>query len=226
MKKRIKTFISLILLLSVLVTLTSCEILGLGDNSGGKQYTGGLRYESHFYNNREIHWLETFEEAMTAIEHLRAAGNDIPNVYIADYENETVDAKYLFVVNTYKAKRLKDGEEWYDRKLHEVERIEYYGFLESVTIEELEYSYISIHKYVTFGSVKHGEEHEPPVHTAWECKVKLNLDGDPYDICDIIDGTNDYRLGSINYWGVENHNEELPEKFHYNFTRSLTYIGD
>lgn len=226
MKKRIKTFIGMILILSVFASLTSCEILGLGDNNDEKQYTGGFRGGFHFYDHKEIHWVETFEEAMTAIEHLRAAGNDIPNVYIADYENDDVDAKYLFIINTSGAKNLKDGEEWYDRKLKSVDRIEYYGFLESVTIEEIEYTYIDHYKHVVLHCPKHEDEHKPPMHTAWECKVRLNTDYEPYEICDVIDGTNDYRLGSIKYNQIKNHNEELPEKFHYNFTRSLTYIGD
>ena len=227
MKKRIKTFISLILLLSVLVTLTSCEILGLGDNSGSKQYTGGLRYESHFYNNREIHWLETFEEAMTAIEHLRAAGNDIPNVYIADYENETVDAKYLFVVNTYKSKRLKDGEEWYDRKLHEVERIEYYGFLESVTIEQIEYSNVEFYKGIKL-IAKKKDDQEIARLISYECKEETYdyLPNSVYRFCALIDEETGDHFASIHHLMMKNHTEELPETFHEDFIKSLVYIGD
>ena len=123
MEKRIKTVVCLLLLLSVVLSMASCGIFGIGKQNDGKRYTGGFSIESHFYIHREIHWLETFDEAMTAIEHLRAAGNDLPNIYIAGYENETVDAKYLIMVNDYRTPKQKEGEEWYDRKFNKVEKI-------------------------------------------------------------------------------------------------------
>ena len=177
MEKRIKTVVCLLLLLTLVLSMASCGILGIGKQNDGKRYTGGFSIESHFYIHREIHWLETFDEAMTAIEHLRAAGNDLPNIYIAGYENETVDAKYLILVNDYRTPKQKEGEEWYDRKFNKVEKIEYYGFLDKVSIE----------------------------------------------VVDVISGTH---FGGIEYPGVENHKEDLPENFHEDFIKSLVYIGD
>ena len=226
MEKRIKTVVCLLLLLSVVLSMSSCGILGIGKQNDGKRYTGGFSIESHFYIHREIHWLETFDEAMTAIEHLRAAGNDLPNIYIAGYENETVDAKYLILVNDYRTPKQKEGEEWYDRKFNKVEKIEYYGFLDKVSIEELEYSYVKNYKRITFSSYRPNDEHEQLQNISWECMIKNDSAGNPHEICEVVDVISGTHFGGIEYPGVENHKEDLPENFHEDFIKSLVYIGD
>ena len=72
MQKCEKLIISIILLISITLSLASCGLLTTS-NKRPEGYTGGLGpHEPHFYDNMEIHWMETFEEAMEAIEHLEA----------------------------------------------------------------------------------------------------------------------------------------------------------
>ncbi len=225
MEKRIKTVVCLLLLLSVVLSMASCGIFGIGKQNDGKRYTGGFSIESHFYIHREIHWLETFDEAMTAIEHLRAAGNDLPNIYIAGYENETVDAKYLILVNDYRTPKQKEGEEWYDRKFNKVEKIEYYGFLDKVSIEEIEHSYFKNYKHITPVG-EHEDDYTQPLQIHSVCgDTPVNVF--PYGgfNCLVQDKDNGDFVVGMYYHKIENHIEELPESFHEDFVESLVYIG-
>lgn len=151
MKKTTKTIICLILCFAVVFSLASCggimELLTGGNNRNG--YTGGMSWgDPHAYSNVEIYWLETYDEAVTAIEGLKAAGNEIPEGLISDYESDLVDAKYLFVVNTHKIEKRAKDTKWYDHKYKAVDRVEYYGFLDKISIEELEYSETNDYRFV------------------------------------------------------------------------------
>lgn len=150
MKKTTKTIICLILCFAVVFSLASCGVpilLTGGNNRDG--YTGGISWGAPYASiHMEIYWLETYDEAVTALEGLKAAGNEIPEGLISDYESDLVDAKYLFVVDTYKIKKRAKDTKWYDHKYKAVDRVEYYGFLDKISIEELEYSETNDYRFV------------------------------------------------------------------------------
>ena len=240
MKKVIKALICLLIIVSVMLSFASCEVLEYAfvygyaivtniQSHNYDGYTGGLYgLPRSFYTSHEIHWVETFDEAMTVIEHLRAAGNVIPNIYISSYENESVDAKYIFVVNTGNTREQRDGEEWYERKFNFIDQIGYYGFLEPVTIKELEYSRVRQYKCTTLKNTIHEDSHVQPLFISYECKKEnLSYQSDKIEeICYFNDIThNNYCLTSLSYFNVEDHNAELPEDFHEEFIKSLVYIG-
>jgi hypothetical protein len=151
MKKLGKVAVTLLLLASLVLSLASCDLIF--PNRHRKGYTGGVLAPSNeqskrFWQTHEVHWVETYEEAMLAIEHLQANGNNV-SARISTYENEYIDAKYFFYINKQGSKGLEKGQTWYDREdIQSTVYVRYLGFLDKVTIEELEYSYY--HRYRTF----------------------------------------------------------------------------
>jgi hypothetical protein len=193
-----------------------------------KGYTGGLRSVVHSDSYREVHWLETFEEAMNAIEHLEAAGNKIPLDAISNYENETVDAKYCFILNTYGTKRLKKGEEWYDRKLVNPMNISYFGFLDKVTIDELEYSYYDSYKTICVGCSDRDVRKRPDtsVELVYEYVSDETGYGGTIYYYDIVEKGTLRRFASMACYNIEDHWSELPADFHEEFPKTIVYIGE
>ena len=141
MSKLKKIFICLLLIIATAVSMSSCNLLTHYLRKG--DYTGGLHVpdRNHYFAITEVHWVETYEEAILAIEHLKAAGNKV-KACISTYENEYVDAKYVFRIYKDGSKKLEKGQKWYDREgLRSTVIVDYIGFLDKITIEELEYSY-------------------------------------------------------------------------------------
>ena len=141
MKKFKKIFICIFLIIATAVSMSSCNLFTHYRRKG--DYTGGLHVpdRSHYFASTEVHWVETYEEAMLAIEHLQAAGNKV-KAFISTYENEHVDAKYVFRIHKDGSKKLEKGQMWYDREeIRSTVIVDYIGFLDKITIEELEYSY-------------------------------------------------------------------------------------
>ncbi len=218
MRKFIKALACLTVCFSVLTSLLSCGLFA----SDKRSYTGGFLEEPHFYSNTEIYWVETFEEAMIAIEHLAACGNEIPNKLISSYENDEVDAKYCFMFDTYRAEKPKEGQKWYDRKYSGVS-ITYYGFLEELTIDELEYSYYKWYKGFVLRSASDKE---------------INLSGDipvyfscvPHELCGenkyctVSYGWDDNIIVALHYCKIKPL-EDIPESFYDEFIKSLVLMG-
>ena len=148
MKKFKKTIICLLLIIATAVSMSSCNLLTHYLRKG--DYTGGVHVpdRKHYFTYHEVHWVETYEEAILAIEHLQAAGNKV-KAFISTYENEYVDAKYVFRIHKDGSKKLEKGQMWYDREdIQFTVIVDYVGFLDKITIEELEYSYFD--KYRSF----------------------------------------------------------------------------
>ena len=151
MKNFIKNAICFLLLISVVVSFASCGVM-IYTIRLPEGYTGGSIYynvnRKQFFSYHEVHWVETYEEAMLAIEHLQAAGNKVKAI-LSTYENEYVDAKYCFEIEKFRSEKLEKGQMWYDRKgIQSVVTVRYVGFLDEMTIEELEYTYFE--SYRTF----------------------------------------------------------------------------
>ena len=227
--RKIKNVItSLMLCIAIALSFSSCNTL-FNSKSRPDGYTGGFKQEgykqaAHFYGTNEIHWLETFEEAMEAIRHLKAAGNEIPYGVISSYENESVDAKYCFILKTYNSKRLKRGQEWYDReRLGNVE-IRYYGFLDKVTIEELEYSYIGAYRAIGMRSKANAKidlSGNVPVYFSCGSHSAFN-----HRWCKISCDNFENRFATLNYYNISPVEENMPENFYDDFLKTLALICD
>ena len=235
MKKMTKIVISLLLLVSIAFSFASCELLHKRNNESGRKYTGGFHIEDDFYDNIEIHWVETFEEAMMAIEHLEATGITFLKTAISSYENETVDAKYCFVLDTYKSKRLKKGQEWYDREGLRGASVCYYGFLDKVTIEKIEYSWCSSYRHFTV-AIRSDEKRSADnlVHKCSEIedhKVFFEenslfaLHEDRVNCWGVIKSSNS-RILEIEYNLIDDHLAVLPADFHDVFLKTIVVIGE
>lgn len=233
-----RRFAVCLLCFALLLSATSCDIKekivgGIADwvrshenYQNPEGYTGGFLMESDFYMGQEIHWVETFEEATYIIEQLEAYGNEVPNYLISSYENETVDAKYCFIVNTNKTIRQNKGEEWYQRKFKRIEAIRYYAFLENISIDELERSYIFSYRSMELIS-KYGKNYFDDVeieNLIYDCEDHNR----EFHMCNIKQGYSDDTVAVVYqryYDENENLHEELPENFHDEFLKSLVAIG-
>ena len=220
MKKFSKTIICFLLLISVMVSFASCGIM-IYTVKLPKGYTGGIPIytnRKHYFTYHEVHWVETYEEAMLAIEHLQAAGNKV-KAFLSTYENEHVDAKYVFRINKRKSKKLEKGQMWYDREeIQSTVIVDYIGFLDKITIEELEYSYF--HKYRSFAISDASDAFDPTADVDYLYsdssadtfmfvqggKVKMIFDTYNIDAKDLV--------------------ETLVPDFRADFPKSIVYIGE
>lgn len=228
MKNLKRILISLLLLISILLSLVSCKTV-LRALKGPVGTVHDLRYA-----DTEIHWVETLEETLLAIEHLEAAGNKISRDILSSYDNEAIDVKYCFKLDTYGSKRLKKGQEWYDREGLSSVRVIYMAFLEEVSTEDALGLYISDYKYKSF--TVHIEESNQPYslanlsyvcpecHTIEDNELLYLLENK--NMCFVVMENANIRVARIIYNEMENHTDELPENFHEEFIKTLFYIGE
>lgn len=173
-------------------------------------------------SNVEYYWVETFDEAMTIIETLRSYGNEIPRRVISDYENEAVDAKYCFTVDTTDTPRQKKGEEWYQRKFAAIKDIAYYGFLGEISIENVDpYRY-----NIALSTRTLPLDFVAPEQVICVCKSTLESDMDAEYKCYFTRGDDGSFLVAAVYRRMESHLADLPESFHDDFAGSLVYLVD
>lgn len=234
MKKTMKALVCFLIVFSMVLTLSGCEILGglamiAYSNiaySNEQRYTGGFSRPIAYYHVADIYWIESFDDAMSAIEHLRAAGNDIPNTYISSYENDVVDAKYLFILDKQGMSKEEKQKTWYDRKYTVLVQISYYGFLDEVTVEELEYSYVELYRHVLLHGPRQKDYTPQNAAIVYEYKNEIDSAGVVKEYCYLITEKDEDHIGKIEFEKMEDHNAELPENFHEDFINSLVYIGD
>ena len=231
--KRLKNLLSVILCLSFIFSAASCTIL---DKIRGVEYvpehpsgyTGGLSMESHEREITEVHWVETYDEAMYIIEQLKAYGNEFSERLISSYENETVDAKYCFLLDISKTGRQKVGEEWYQRKFKSV-GIGYYAFLDDISIEELEYSYYWSYRCFAIHIMLYRQYDfcEMSKNMIFECENDGVDSSIYYDDCTCLlnNAETGVTVAGLNYYNFTNHYDELPENFHEEFLKSLVVVG-
>ena len=233
MKKILKALMCMLVIGAIAMSFISCAIINVfvrdqDDPSKKTGYTaGGLKEgEPHKYAHLEYHWVETYDEVVEIIEALKASGNKIPNNYIPKYDNDVIDAKYVFIVNNSGTPNKKAGEEWYSRKFNRIEAIGYFGFLEKVSIEKLEFS--SYDRYRCIWFISHVDVNYSPIENMeYDCRYDDNLKIRYCEISSTLyhSGRDDF-IGNIYYENIANHNVELPENFHEDFINSLVYIGD
>ena len=242
-----KPLVSILLLASIILSLTACHNkLQESDQEAGhsktcecmphpqKGYTGGFHLMSLDYYHTEIHWVETFEEAMVAIEHLEAAGNRIDRTVISSYENEAIDVKYAFLLDLTGCKHLEEGKEWYDREQCKSIRVKYIAFLNPITIERLERDEINYLKHIEIGR---GETvFDSAEDFSYACIECNNVDNERWaiqmkeaeeEMCYVTRTTivKTCITAVILYNLIDNHTEMLPENFHEDFAKTVVHIG-
>ena len=141
MKKTVKLISALLVLVLSVTALSSCGLYFSFSGYPPKGYTGGFGISPG--QRVEYHWVETYEEVQAAIELLSSHGSTFYKSAFFNYDGELFDTKYCFEF-CGKMESVEKGSNPFDRKI-ELVVIRAYGFLEDVTIEELEYSYV--HSY-------------------------------------------------------------------------------
>ena len=155
MIKTFKICISIILCLAMVLSLASCDLISeirrelfgypsvkpgqfTGHSPVPEGYTGGLQSNVNFHSDYGIHWLETYEEVLAAVELLKAHGSIIKPAVGVDIE-EVFDVKWCFIYQRNMAEQLVEGANFFDRKIDNGSFV-CYIFRMDVTIDELIYS--------------------------------------------------------------------------------------
>ena len=163
MKKTLKILLCFIICFSVLLSMISCDFVGLSKlirniviskingPSRPEGYTGGFPMESHFVSSHEFCWFETYDELMEALNRTRAYGTKIPITPYFDCEEEYgVDIKFCVVIPWKYTKDLDEGKDCFDQYISEDSlSIDAFVFFDEVSIDELIFStyssYSSLH---------------------------------------------------------------------------------
>ena len=189
MNKTGKIIISFLLLFAIVTLLSSCDLIapvlskiGLYDKFGGKVeydesfpfpegYTGGVESNYQFHLEYEIKWIETYEEMIDAVTHLRAHGNDVDPIALFDCEEYGYDLKFCVIFSRNKSEALSEGQNYFDRKLANL-TINTYVFFEDVSIDELIYNQVSDYKHVKVGYIKNIHSMLKNPHSNIELSIK------------------------------------------------------
>ena len=121
----------------LMIILSSCGNIWFGTSGFPEGYTGG--FEKSYGPEIEYYWVETYEEALEAINLLKSHGSTFEESVIFTYEGDMFDTKYCFKMSGSRD-YVKFGDNPYDRWAENVE-ITAFGFLENISIDELVYSY-------------------------------------------------------------------------------------
>ena len=106
-------------------------------------WTGGFGQINVFFD-LEYWWIETYDELLIAIEKLNSHGSTFANKCVLDYDGDLFDVKYCVYINpnSQNTEQIKFGDDPFDRYASNV-YILTYGFLDDVTVDEINYSYVS-----------------------------------------------------------------------------------
>lgn len=137
-----------------MLALSSCGWIFSRKSIFPEGYTGGfgIPYGSGF----EIYWVETYEEAVDAMNQLKSHGSTFYKTAIFSYEGDLFDTKYYFQFG-HKKDNVKYGDNPYDRWAEDVV-VGSVAFFEDVTIDELVYSNIEDYTYVTCATAHYFDE--------------------------------------------------------------------
>lgn len=237
MQKLFKTTLSVLLCLILLLSAASCELVDKvkeffaydsinynPDHPPG--YTGGFSWPGKRYRSTEIHWVETYEEAEFIIDRLRENGTKLYRSMISSYENDVVDAKYCFLVFMDKNdEKPGKNQAWYDTKRSSV-AVDYYGFLDKISIDELEYSYYERYRVIEMDAFRNDDYafDDTQPNLVIDCDGKGEVTYKEDCLCLIKLEENGQQVATMTYRGIK-HYEDLPENFHDEFLKSLVVIG-
>ena len=194
-----KRIISLCLLLTVFCSallLPSCDTPDDG-NPGNKNpshdlypegYTGGFTHQPGA--NIEYWWVETYEECLEAIELLKSHGSTFKDDTVLTYDGDLFDCKYCFMMTGVtgvgdSTEKIEWGDNPFDRRALNVQ-IKTYAFIDEVTIDEINHSYVSRHKGYWVASsptlflLKDEITEDNVVITEWEKRIDWDKEPNEY----------------------------------------------
>ena len=167
MKNFKKVLISILLLISILFSLVSCDFVSnivdrfTDDPPRGvieydesfpfpKGYTGGVSPNYQVHLDCEVKWLDTYDELKDAVTRLRAHGTEVDPTVLFDCEEYGLDLKFCVISPRYLSEELSEGQGYFDRKLASVS-ISTYVFFEDASIDEIIFDWLlydQSYKYV------------------------------------------------------------------------------
>ena len=149
-----KRIVSAILVIcTLLLSLTSCGAVftfpPLPKMGYPEGYTGGFKNVDD-RSETECWWVETYDELMEAVDLLKSHGSTFRKSIVSDYVGDLYDIKYCITIDrkTGETEKIKYGDNPFDRKAAGVVILSY-AFFEDVTIDELNYSYLTDYDVMT-----------------------------------------------------------------------------
>jgi predicted small lipoprotein YifL len=148
-----KIISAILVIFTLLFCLTSCgpvftfpPLPKMGYPEG---YTGGFKNIDD-RSETECWWVETYDELMEAVDLLKSHGSTFEKSIISDYDGDLYDTKYCITIDRKagETEKIKYGDNPFDRKAVGVAIVSY-AFFEDVTIDELNYSYITKYDVMT-----------------------------------------------------------------------------
>ena len=133
MKKTVKIFISVIICVSVLLSLVSCNLLDAINDFLNRNSDGPGSAWHHVY---QYMWVETYDEMLEIVERTKAYGTEIPQIPAFNCEQYGIDVKFAIQVKNSVFNELDDKYEYFDRKINQF-LVVCCVFFEDVTIEEV-----------------------------------------------------------------------------------------
>ena len=133
MKKTVKIFISVIICVSVLLSLVSCNLLDAINDFLNRNEDGP---GSTWYDVFQYMWVETYDEMLEIVERTRAYGTEIPKIPAFNCEEYGLDIKFAIRVENKIFDVLDDKYEYFDRKIN-VFSVRCYIFFEDVTLDQV-----------------------------------------------------------------------------------------
>lgn len=132
MRKIKKSVVALLLLVSVMFSFASCDLINevkdfLDVDFGGPGTTS--------YDAIAVKWVETYEEMIAIVEKMRATGTEVPQIPAFNCEEYGIDVKFRILFYSSYISYLEEGKEIYDIPIISVTC---YIFFEDVTIDDLE----------------------------------------------------------------------------------------
>lgn len=134
MKKTVKILISVIICISVLLSLVSCNLLDAINDFLNRNEDGP---GSTWYDVYQFMWVETYDEMLEIVERTRAYGTEIPQIPAFACEEYGLDVKFAIIVENDIFDELEDKYEYFDRKINQFSVFSCV-FFKDMTIEEVE----------------------------------------------------------------------------------------
>ena len=142
MKKAANILISTLLLLSIILSFSSCHYLEalLNKNVPTTTPTEQTNPTGHICPPKvepyyELYWLETYDEVLEAIELLESHGSYFTRSAVFNYESEFIDSKYCYMYPIKNAEPLDEGKSYFDRKI-DGGWFMWFGYTEYFSIDE------------------------------------------------------------------------------------------
>ena len=145
-KTTIKIVSVALVLVLMLITSTSCGVYFGWNPPFPEGYTGGIGIDPG--SPVEPYLFETYDELKVAVDKLKSNGSTFSNTSIITCE-EYFDVKYLLIINSDKTKKIKYGDDPFDRCVKDVQ-ISSFVFFENVSISELSYSHVLLYNNYRF----------------------------------------------------------------------------